>query len=433
MFILQIVSEPRLMSENFQIRNKSVRIENGEEYSRNKGIRILFISPQPFYEDRGTPIAVRDTLKTLSDLGHLVDVATYPQGSEVAFPGIQLNRTSNPFRFRHVPVGFSLRKVLLDLSLFITVLRLAQQNHYDCVHGVEEGAAIALVFKAFFRWPVIYDMQSSIPEQLSRIIWLGRGPGRWLCLKFERWLVKNADCIIASKGLSQRILSIDHKKKFAESMFSGYDNLTYYGNLVECLDVQKPPSVIYTGNFAPYQDLEHLLEAMTIVKTEIPDVKLLLVGGTEIEMARLSKAIRKQGLEGNVLLFSRQHRYDIPKYLGLADVLVLPRTRGENAPLKLYDYMKSGKPIIATDIPAHRALLSEKTAILVESRAKALANGILRGLRDPGLAQKVAKAALAAAQINEKNTLLEVIVKVYSVTTEGYDEEISERKRYLVK
>ena len=393
--------------------------------------QILFIAPQPFYEDRGTPIAVKDTLETLSKLGYSVDVATYPQGTDVTFPGIFLYRTSNPFKFKRVPVGLSLRKVLLDLCLLITTLRLAMANHYDCVHGVEEGAAIALVVKVFFRWPVIYDMQSSLPEQLRSTKGLNRGAGQRLCLKFERWLIKNANCIIASKGLALRVLTIDHKKKVVECNFSSCCTYNFHGDLVGFSTVPKPPTLLYAGNFAPYQDLEHLLLAVVKVRADIPDVILLMVGGTATEISRLTKVVRNLKIEDHIQLIARQPRAEIPKYIERADALVLPRTRGENAPLKLFDYMKSGKPIIATDIPAHRALLSKKTAILVKSQTNALAKGIITALRNPILAQNLAQAALSAAQVNEAETLSEVIDEVYRETTSLYEETISQRKAHF--
>ena len=77
-------------------------------------MRILFIAPQPFYEDRGTPIAIHNTLAALNELGFAVDLATFPLGSEVNLPGINIFRTTNPFKYRNVPIGISFPKMLLD-------------------------------------------------------------------------------------------------------------------------------------------------------------------------------------------------------------------------------------------------------------------------------------------------------------------------------
>ena len=67
--------------------------------------RVLVVAPQPFYEDRGTPIAVRQVVEGLSQLGYSVDLLTYPVGSGIQVPGVRLMRTANPLRFKSVPVG----------------------------------------------------------------------------------------------------------------------------------------------------------------------------------------------------------------------------------------------------------------------------------------------------------------------------------------
>ena len=61
-------------------------------------MRILLLAPHPFYQERGTPIAVNLLLQALSGLGYQVDVLTYPEGSEVSYPGVTLHRIRRPWR-----------------------------------------------------------------------------------------------------------------------------------------------------------------------------------------------------------------------------------------------------------------------------------------------------------------------------------------------
>jgi glycosyltransferase involved in cell wall biosynthesis len=418
--------------ENSHI-EKTMQCDVPDKAPVSKVKRILFIAPQPIFEDRGTPIAVIQTVEALSNLGYIVDLAAFPLGSDVAYPKMRMLRTWNPFRFKHVPVGFSLRKVVLDLCLLFTVLRATMRSHYDCVHGVEEGAAIAIVVKALFGVPVIYDMQSSLPEQLREIRGFDKGPGRRLCLRFERLLIKYSDWIMASRGLASHVSAIDPQKRVVECAFDGHEVASFNRELAERLGVFQRPTVVYVGNFAAYQGLDRLLEAVATVKTEIPEVVFLLVGGSQIEIDRLAKSIRKRRIDKNVRLCSRRPRREVSEYLALADALVLPRPSGENAPLKLFDYMKSGKPIVATDIPAHRALLCERAAIWVRPEPRqALAAGILRALKDQTLAHEVAQTALAAARVNEKAPLLEVTAELYKVAASGDKKHALEPRAHLV-
>jgi glycosyltransferase involved in cell wall biosynthesis len=77
----------------------------------------------------------------------------------------------------------------------------------------------------------------------------------------------------------------------------------------------------------------------------------------------------------------------------MADVLVSSRSYGDNVPLKIFDYMAAGKPIVATDIKAHRSLLDAESAVLVPVSAQGLADGITRVLDDPPFAAALAERA----------------------------------------
>ncbi len=378
-------------------------------------MRILLVAPQPFYEDRGTPIAIYQTLIALNKLGFKVDIATYPVGSEVNLPDIKIFRAANPFKYRNVPIGFSFPKVVLDISLFATVLRLLFRNQYDCIHGVEEGAAVALICKRLFGIPVIYDMQSSLPEQLREMKCFNSGHWRWLSLSLERWLVRNADCIIASRGLSPYVLSIEPGKAVFEIFFKGSVNCQKNEELAKSLKVFGHPTIVYAGNFAFYQGLEVLLEATVIVRAEMPEVMLILVGATETEFVHYSKMVKKLKLEDTVKLYLRRPKHEIPEFLSLADVLVLARPRGKNVPLKMYEYLQSGKPIVATDIPAHRAILTEKIAIMAEPNARGLSRAIIHVLRNPGYANKIALAANDSTQTNPLKPVHVTLAETYQI------------------
>jgi glycosyltransferase involved in cell wall biosynthesis len=109
----------------------------------------------------------------------------------------------------------------------------------------------------------------------------------------------------------------------------------------------------------------------------------------------------------------RRSRHEIPDFLALADVLVLARKRGKNVPLKIFDYLKSEKPIVATDIPAHRAVLNEKTAIMVQPNPEALARGILLALKDTDLSKKGDRTVQASVSTNDMKSLRDTIAEAY--------------------
>ena len=90
-----------------------------------RSLNILLLAPHPFYQERGTPIAVNLLLQALSGQGHTVDVLTYHEGTDVAYPGVTIHRIRRPPFARNVPPGPSLKKILCDLFMFPKALGMA--------------------------------------------------------------------------------------------------------------------------------------------------------------------------------------------------------------------------------------------------------------------------------------------------------------------
>jgi glycosyltransferase involved in cell wall biosynthesis len=160
------------------------------------------------------------------------------------------------------------------------------------------------------------------------------------------------------------------------------------------------PVVVYAGTFEPYQGLSTLVTAAGRVVEHIPGTVFVLVGGDGEPAEEIRREVARGGLQGSMRLLGRKARSEMPAYLGMADVLVSPRCYGDNLPLKVFDYLAAGRPIVATDLPAHRALLDESRAILTEPNAAGLARGILQVIRDPARAADLATSARAYAATN---------------------------------
>lgn len=358
--------------------------------------RILIVAPQPFYQDRGTPIAVRHVLEALSELGYEVDLLTYPVGETIQLPGLRIFRVGTSFRIRHIPIGFSFRKLFLDVCLAFAINKQLRLENYDGIHAVEEAAFPAAVVGRKYKVPVIYDMQSSLPEQLTKhSIFRSAIVQRGLRF-FEHWLIRNVDFVVCSAGLGEYIRTVDPSARIAEWHFPSLAvsvSAEEARQLREELKIQcNSPVILYAGNFAPYQGISRLIDAALQVLSHIPSTVFVLVGADNA--ADLSSSTRaKLDKRGALRLVARQPRTRIPQFLAMADVLVSPREYGGNLPLKIFDYMAVGKPIVATDIPVHRMLLNDDLAVLVQPTAAAFAEAIVRLLRDPREAQRLGTAA----------------------------------------
>jgi glycosyltransferase involved in cell wall biosynthesis len=89
---------------------------------------------------------------------------------------------------------------------------------------------------------------------------------------------------------------------------------------------------------------------------------------------------------------------EVAMFHQLADALVTTRARGTNTPLKLYQYLRAGRPIIATEIRSHTQVLDVTVAELVAPDAASIAAGLIRVLGDPEHAARLSTSAARLAQ-----------------------------------
>ncbi|MGH9371671.1 MAG: glycosyltransferase, partial [Vicinamibacterales bacterium] len=130
-------------------------------------MKILMIAPEPFFEPRGTPFSEFHRIRALTQLGHTIDLVTYPFGQDVNIPGVRVFRSLRPPFLSRVAIGPSFAKVPLDLLLTLTAVRRTLSGRYDAVHSHEEGSFIGVLLAAALGIPHLYDMHSSLPQQLT--------------------------------------------------------------------------------------------------------------------------------------------------------------------------------------------------------------------------------------------------------------------------
>ncbi|MGB9722595.1 MAG: glycosyltransferase [Chloroflexia bacterium] len=161
------------------------------------------------------------------------------------------------------------------------------------------------------------------------------------------------------------------------------------------------PILAYAGLTFSYRGLDLLLEALAGLAPRFPALRLELVGGRPAEIAALEKQARALGVEGRVHFRGSVPRVEVPRYLGAADVLVIPGTvSGASAsPLKMFEYMAMGRPIVCVDIPALREVLDDDAAYFFPpGDAPALARAVEAALTRPEeAARKGERARLRAS------------------------------------
>jgi len=368
-------------------------------------VRILMIAPEPFFEPRGTPFSEFHRIRALTALGHHVDLVTYPFGQNVSMPDLRVFRSLRPPFVDRVKIGPSLAKIPLDGLLALSAMRRALTGRYDAIHSHEEGGVIGALLATCLRLPHLYDMHSSLPQQLSNFAFSRSPLMKRVFLAIERFMIRRSRVVIViCPSLEETVKTIEPGAQIVlieNAPGSAEDEATPAAaeavrrslGLEACT-----PVVLYTGTFEAYQGLDLLFAAMAIVQRSRPDARLVLAGGHPDQVAKAREAARAAGIEGVTLFAGERPASEIPSYLLAADLLVSPRSRGTNTPLKIYQYLRSGKAIVATRLLTHTQVLSDDTAILTGVTAEDYAAGILAGLADPGRAAAIGTRARELAE-----------------------------------
>lgn len=363
-------------------------------------MKILMIAPQPFFQPRGTPFSVLGRLRALSHLGHEVDLVTYHIGENVDLPGLTIYRTPSVPFVRHIAIGPSIIKLLLDVLLLGKTWSLLLKKQYDMIHSHEEASFFGIVLARWFRLPHLYDMHSSLPQQLKNFDYTTFAP----LIRLFEWLENRAI------GSSRAVITICPaleawvKHKFPTIPEIMIENVVLEGNPDEVTDgeveefrtrydVQGKPLILYSGTFEPYQGLDVLIAGADRVLEQIPNAVFVLMGGKSEQIARYQDQVERMGCRSSFRFTGMRPPREVTVAIRCADVLVSPRISGTNTPLKIYAYLQSGKPIVATNLFTHTQVLNADVAMLVEPKPEAFADALIAILKDPELGQALGRRA----------------------------------------
>ncbi len=308
----------------------------------------------------------------------------------------------DPFSYYGVPRTFTIRRLfsidlvrwgflgflIQSLSFYICALgytlwrRMRRPGSACVIYSREElFLGIASFFIRGFFWEAHEAKNSFLARRAARnaagIVAISRG------LK-EYYVGQNVAAekiFVAPDGVDLKEFSLDISKEEARKK----------------LDIPvETPTVVYTGHLYGWKGVDTLIGAAK----KLPGVNVYLVGGIERDIS----AYRRKGLPPHIHIVGQRPHSEIPLWLCAADVLVLPNSAKEaisrlyTSPIKLFEYMASGRPIVASDLPSIREILSDETAVFVASdNADALRDGIQKLLREKEFAATIAMNACREA------------------------------------
>ncbi len=359
-------------------------------------MNILVLAPQPFFQNRGTPIAVRLLVEELAAAGHDIDLLAFHEGQDVTIPSVSITRIPAMLGLSNVGPGFSGKKVCCDALLAMKSVGLVLRHRYDMIHAVEESVFIALGLKKLFGLPYVYDMDSCLSRQLKdKYGFLEKETAilEW----FEKIAIRCSSGVIAvCRSLEEMALALAPDKPVLR-----LEDISLLGSGPESgEDIRREygisgPIVMYIGNLESYQGIDLLLESFALIDHAAVKANLVIIGGNEKDIARYRKKTGQLQIRDRVYFLGPRPVDQLGWYLRQADILVSPRIQGNNTPMKIYSYLDSGRPVLATRLPTHTQVLEDSIAMLASTDSSEFMQAMVTLILD---AEKRSQLASAAAE-----------------------------------
>jgi 1,2-diacylglycerol 3-alpha-glucosyltransferase len=373
--------------------------------SQADGYSIAMVAACPFPANHGSAASIREMSDTLSDMGHKVHIVTYPTGQEeIVVRRAKVHRTGAFRPERNAKVGPSAEKFLLDFKLLQLLCRVGRRERIDIIHAHNyEGALVGLMAKWLTGRPLLYNAVNLMSDELAgyrfiRPAWLARELARgldWFTPIFpdhitavspelKEWFVARGipedkvDMVPA--GIEPEMFDNPAPEKFREQY-----------------QINRRPVVMYTGVLNSFQRIDYLLRAFAVALPEQPDALLLMVSPlvSEAHEKENKKLAAELGISRSIVWIAPHELKDLPSYLALADVTVVPRPECPGHPVKLLNYMLAGKPIVCFAGAAKGVRHLHDAFIVPNHDYEALGRGIVTLLRDRALAAELGANARA--------------------------------------
>jgi glycosyltransferase involved in cell wall biosynthesis len=304
----------------------------------------------PYPARRGTPIRIHRLAEAMAARGHEVHVVTYHFGSGDTDSALSVHRIPSISPYRKLSPGPTYVKLgLLDPLLAIKLWQVLRKFRVDLIHAHHfEGLLVSAAARLWSRTPLIFDAHTLLTSELPFYrLGLPLRAKQRIAATFDRRLPGIADHVITvTERIRSRLLQMGAVEE---------DKVTVVPNGVESQFFSENgnggtnggtggPTLIFTGNLAPYQGIDLMLRALRKVLNRRSDVRLKIV--TESSFAHYDTLAQELGVSGAIEVV--QARFDeIPGLLAGATVAVNPRIDCDGIPVKLLNYMAAGKPVLS--------------------------------------------------------------------------------------
>jgi len=290
-----------------------------------------------------------------------------------------------------------------------------RRGRYDVLHTHEEGGLLAVLPGR--RIPHVYDMGNEFSVVATNFGFARGHVVTRVAARVEKTVVRRSQVVIA------------HFPAIKRSVRAWGADVPV--EVVPNIDLEPAPSpeavrlwrerwcpptatvAVYTGTLEVYQGVEDLVHAMATPELRALPLHLVVVGGREDQVRTLRRRALDMSL-ASVTFTGTVPQTEVCAALAAADIVVSPRSVGSNTPLKLFSYLRSGRPIVATRITSHTQILDDNCALLVEPGPEGLAGGLAELAKDPARRARLAAACRNVAHDYTPEAFVAAVGRAYA-------------------
>lgn len=367
---------------------------------------IAMVAACPFPANYGSPASIREMSDTLCESGNEVHIITYPHGDEtLPVKYARVHRVAGESDAKRIKVGPSGGKIALDLRMVSLVCRVIREHHVDVIHAHNyEGALIGTLAHWITGKPLLYNAVNTMGDELSSYNFIRPAFLANMLAGVLDWFVPRTANHISTvtEELRQWMLKEGIRPERVTYVPAGILPEMFTGGngdqMRERHQLGKVPIVLYTGTLGKFQRIDYLLQAFQEVLKAIPEAKLVIVHPI-VESREGHQALAKSlGISENVIWIGPHPLEELPAYLAMADVAVVPRPDCPGHPVKLINYMMAACPIACFEGSAKNVSHGHSAWTAPDHDTKGLGEAIIKLIQDPELGRKLGAAAKKVAE-----------------------------------
>ncbi len=367
-------------------------------------MKIALVSPYDFSHPGGVVNHITNLYRCLTKMGHEVRVIA-PTSKAVTNLGNDFVHIGKP---RPIPASDSIIRVPISVHLAPAIKEVLEREKFDVIHLHEPF--VPMLCSAVLRFSHAVNIGTFHAAD-------GRPGYNFFWPLGRLWLWRRR------RKLHGRIAVSKPAQQYASKYIPGEFRIIPNGTDLGHFNPNVPPmdkfrdgklNIVFISRLEPRKGVDYLLPAFEQVKREIPESRLLIVGpGTRLR--RRYEAWVARHKVPDVVFIGYASYEDLPRYYRTADVFCVPATGHESQGIILIEAMATGAPIVTTRIDGYATVVKDgEQGLLVPPRnSKALAEALVRVLKDEGLRKKMSENGIARSKDYSWDKISREIVEYY--------------------